>query len=42
MKECNAPRNGMNEEAHRACVENADANLQECMEDVRYKSNANR
>lgn len=42
MKECNAPRNGMNEEAHRACVENADANLQECMEDVRYKNNANR
>lgn len=42
MKECNAPRNGTDEEARRACVENADANLQECMEDVRYKNNANR
>jgi hypothetical protein len=42
MKECNGPRNGTDERAHRTCVENADANLQECMEDVRYKGSVKR
>ena len=42
MKECNGPRNRTDEGVHRTCVENADANLQECMEDVRYKGSVKR
>jgi hypothetical protein len=42
MKECNGSRNNMGEEANRACVANADTNLQECMAEVRYNANLNR
>lgn len=41
MKECNGSRN-MSEEANRICVANADADLQDCMAEVRYNANLNR
>lgn len=41
MKDCNRSRN-MGEEANRACVANADADLQDCMAEVRYNANLNR
>lgn len=42
MKECNDPRKNLGDEAHRACVDEADSTLQECKAEVRYNANLNR
>ncbi|WLI87402.1 hypothetical protein Q4S45_11650 [Massilia sp. R2A-15] len=42
MNDCNNPRNNLGYEAHRACMADAESNLQECKAEVRYNANLNR